>query len=214
MHLIGPTRYAFQVREAGRALMALGLDEGDRTCILGFNRPEWTTFDLATMTAGGVPAGIYTTSSPEEAAYIIGHTEAGLVLVEDRAQLDKLLAVRDQLLALRHVVLMAGAAALEHHDGLVLTRHGLEPDDLATLIYTSGTTGPPKGVMLTHDNLAWTADAAVRSVDVTADDTTLSYLPPPEILDGSADDPVCEEEARSLGVLLEYRIWLAEPVPQ
>ncbi len=187
--------YAFQVREAGRALIALGLQPGHRTCILGFNRPEWTIFDLATMSVGGAPAGIYTTSSPEEVAYVIGHTAAGLALVEDRDQLQKVLAVRDQLPELRHVVLMRGARP-DRDDDFVLTwerflarsvgatgeqfrsrLEGLRPEDLATLIYTSGTTGPPKGVMLTHDNLAWTADAAVRSVDVTDADSTLSYLP-------------------------------------
>ena len=188
--------YAFQVREAGRALIGLGLEPGDRTCVLGFSRPEWTIFDLATMSAGGVPAGIYTTSSAEEAAYILGHTEAGLILVEDRAQLDKIRSVRDQLPHLRHVILMDGARVPADDDGFALSWQqflaratgatpeqlrsridALEPDGLATLIYTSGTTGPPKGVMLTHDNLAWTADAAVRSVEVTGDDSTLSYLP-------------------------------------
>jgi long-chain acyl-CoA synthetase len=188
--------YAFQVREAGRALMALGLEPDGRTCILGFNRPEWTVFDLATMTVGAAPAGIYTTSSSEEAAYIVAHTEAAIVLVEDLDQWAKIRDRRDELSALRHVVLMDGVPRPEGEDGFVLTWQeflagatavpeerlerrldALRPEDLATLIYTSGTTGPPKGVMLTHDNLAWTAEAAIGSVKASPDDSTLSYLP-------------------------------------
>jgi len=66
-------QYAAEVRQAARALVALGFQPGQITAILGFNRPEWVILDLATMAAGGAPAGIYTTSSPEEIAYILDH---------------------------------------------------------------------------------------------------------------------------------------------
>ncbi len=184
-----------EVRRAGRALITLGLPAGGTVCILGFNRPEWSILDYAAMSAGGVPAGIYTTCSAEEVAYIVGHAEASVVLVEDAAQLAKVQAHWAELPALRHAVLMRGAE-VGTDDDRVLTWEAflalaeqtpdaaldgridaLEPDGLATLIYTSGTTGPPKGVMLSHRNLAWTAQLAGQIVDVREDDCVVSYLP-------------------------------------
>ncbi len=186
--------YADGVRTAARALMALGFQPQDKVTILGFNRPEWVLMDVAAMAAGGVPAGIYTTSSPAEVEYITGHTEAPVILVEDHAQWEKVKAVRANLPKLRHVVLMDGAEAID--DAMVLTWDAflakaegaseadldarvsaLKDDDLATLIYTSGTTGPPKGVMLSHRNLAWTATAALDLVSYAEGDKSVSYLP-------------------------------------
>src|SRR5262245_49568390 len=88
-----PTRYreyAAVVRRAARALRSLGIGPGKTTCILGFNRPEWVICQLATMATGGAAAGIYTSSSSEEVAYIVHHAEAAVVLVENRAQYEKL----------------------------------------------------------------------------------------------------------------------------
>ncbi len=185
--------HARQVRRAAKALLALGLDEGSTVAILGFNRPEWVTMDLAAMCIGAVPVGIYTTSSPDEVQYIAHHAEAEVILVENAAQWEKVRARRDALPELERVVLMRGA---EVDDPLVIAWddflalgdalddaevhrrvEALEPDGLATLIYTSGTTGPPKGVMLSHRNLAWTASVALQLTDATADDVLLSYLP-------------------------------------
>ncbi len=186
--------YAAKTRTVARALISLGFDVGQRVTILGFNRPEWVLMDVGAMAAGGVPAGIYTTSSPAEIQYIAHHTECPVILVEDHGQWGKVKEVRDQLPHLKHVVLMDGAAPVD--DPMVLTWdaflkkaedtdaaevdrrvEALDLDDLATLIYTSGTTGPPKGVMLSHRNLAWTADAALKLVQYEEGDRSVSYLP-------------------------------------
>lgn len=186
--------YARQVRQAGKALMAAGLQPGAKTAILGFNRPEWVILDLATMAIGGAPAGIYTTSSPDEIRYITAHAEAPVILVENKVQLDKVLAVRHDVPALEWIVTMRGAPTVDDPgvigwDDFLATGSAipdeafdarlaaLRPDDLATLIYTSGTTGPPKGVMLTHHNLTWTADRSDGVLPLTADDQVVSYLP-------------------------------------
>lgn len=186
--------YSDQVTRAGRALIALGLEPGDTVCILGFNRPEWTIMDLAAMGAGGAPAGIYTTCSPIEVRYIIAHAEAPLVLVENEEQWRKVKAERANMPQLKHVVTMKGAPAIaddmvmsweefmakgdEVEEKVYLDRvAGLVPHALATLIYTSGTTGPPKGVMLSNHNLAWTASCAVEITEPTPADRSLSYLP-------------------------------------
>lgn len=186
--------YGAQVRQAARALVALGFQPGQVVCILGFNRPEWAVMDIACMAAGGAPAGIYTTNSPSEVQYVVDHSEAPVVLLENLEQWEKVRKVRDQLPKLRHVVLMRGAPAVDDPmvmgwDAFLSTGDtvgadevdrrvaALADDQLATLIYTSGTTGPPKGVMLSHRNLAWTADAARELSGAGPDDCSLSYLP-------------------------------------
>lgn len=185
--------YTDLARRIARALIALGVQQRQATCILGFNRVEWVTFAIGTQAAGGVPAGIYTTCSPGEVQYIIAHAEAAVVLVEDAVQFAKIAAERERLPGLRHVVLMQGAVV---DDPLALTweqflargdavpdaavderLRAIEPEDPATYIYTSGTTGPPKAVMLGHRTVLWTAGALAGLVTYAPDDCLLSYLP-------------------------------------
>jgi long-chain acyl-CoA synthetase len=186
--------FAEEVRSAAKSLLAMGFQPGHTLCILGFNRPEWVILDHAAMLAGGAPAGIYTTCSPEEVQYIVDHSEARIVLVENHAQWQKIAAERERLPRLERVVLMRGvpevddelvdswdaflARGAEVPDAAVQERlEGLADDDVATFIYTSGTTGPPKAVMLTHRNLAWTASTAVSMTGITDSDSAVSYLP-------------------------------------
>ena len=186
--------YSDEVTQAGRALIALGFEPGQTVCILGFNRPEWAVMDIAAMGAGGAPAGIYTTCSPVEVRYIVAHAEAPIILVENEDQWRKVLAERSNMPNLKHVVTMKGCPAIA--DDMVMTWEeflakgdavetrayldrieSLKPDALATLIYTSGTTGPPKGVMLSNENLAWTSNVAISITTINASDCSLSYLP-------------------------------------
>ena len=186
--------FAEQVRSAARALIALGFPRGGKVAILGFNRPEWVILDHAAMMAGGAPAGIYTTSSPDEVAYIVDHSEAQIVLVEDAAQLAKIAARRGAMPQVRWIVLMRGAtgaggdvlswdefnakADATAQAELDARLDALEPHQLATLIYTSGTTGAPKGVMLSHGNLAYTSRLLLDAGGSTPlEEVTLSYLP-------------------------------------
>ncbi len=186
--------YAALVRRAGRALIALGVPVGGTTAILGYNRPEWVVMDVATMCVGGAPAGIYTTCSASEVQYITHHVEARVALVENAHQWSKIERELARLPHLEHVVLMDGAPRilhpkvmsweefLERGDSVADERlqerlDALTPQGLATFIYTSGTTGPPKGVMLSHENLAWTAGTAREITSSIASDTSLSYLP-------------------------------------
>ncbi len=185
--------YTGLTRRVARALIALGVQAGQATCILGFNRVEWITFGIGTQAVGAAPAGIYTTCSPSEVQYIVHHAEASVVLVENAAQFAKLAQERDRLPNLRHVVLMQGATV---DDPLALTwdeflargdatseaavdarLRDIAEDATATYIYTSGTTGPPKAVMLSHRNVLWTADAIASLMHFTPADSMLSYLP-------------------------------------
>jgi long-chain acyl-CoA synthetase len=190
------TRWADHAREvctAAKALLSLGLDTGSTVAILGFNRPEWVVLDLAAMSVGAVPAGVYTTSSPDELQYIVAHAEVAVLLVENISQWEKFNKRRNDMPSVKRVVLMRGSprpddpialtweeflALGEGDDSLVHQRvEALEPTGLATLIYTSGTTGPPKGVMLSHRNIAWTASTALNITGVSHHDAMLSYLP-------------------------------------
>ncbi len=186
--------YAGEVRSAAKSLSALGLRKGETITILGFNRPEWIIADVAAMCIGSVAAGIYTTNSPAECKYIMGHAETPIIFLEDEGQWAKIRAIRSELPALRTVVMMKGAdpiddagvlsweefiAAGEGVDDAVVADAiaALQPGDLATLIYTSGTTGPPKGVMLSVDNLHFTASRAVKLFGLNDTDSGISYLP-------------------------------------
>lgn len=185
--------YTGQVRAAARALIALGIEPNNVICMLGFNRPEWVIGQLAAMMVGGVGAGIYTTNSPSEVKYILTHSEAPLVILENEGQWAKVKEVRDQLPHLRWAVLMRGTSV---DDPMALTWEAflekgasiseseldariaaIEMENLASLIYTSGTTGPPKAVMLSHNNLASTAQTGRDLFNLTPNDVLLSYLP-------------------------------------
>ena len=185
--------FAEQVRAAARALMTLGFKRGAKVAILGFNRPEWVILDHAAMMAGGAAAGIYTTCSAEEVQYIVHHSEALVVLVEDAAQLAKIKSRRAELPLCTWIVMMRGVTATGDDvltwDDFLAKGEGtpdqqldqridaIDQADLATLIYTSGTTGPPKGVMLSHGNLAWTARTLIDVGGGSDADVSLSYLP-------------------------------------
>jgi len=181
--------YRDRVLQVARAMMRLGVEPGSCVVILGDNRPEWFMANLGTIAAGGLPSGIYTTSTPEQCAYIVRHCEAVVAVVEHAGHLAQLAEIRSQLAA---VVLMADddddEGALRWNAFLALGDEvedealdrrirDLREDDPCTLIYTSGTTGEPKGVLLSHRNLLWVARAMIREYAVTADDSGISYLP-------------------------------------
>lgn len=184
--------YRDLVRQTARAFMSLGLKCGEAISIIGFNRPEWFISNLGAIYAGGVPTGLYTTSSAEQMRYIVAHNESRLIVVEDDSQLAKLKKVWGELPKLRAAILMSGEdddervhswselqvmAGNTADSELVKRIEAQKPEDLCTLIYTSGTTGSPKGVMLSHDNLTWTADQATTMACFTSDDRLISYLP-------------------------------------
>ncbi len=185
-----------RVRQIGNALLAFGLHPEDRCCILATTRLEWILSDLGILTAGGATTTIYPSSTPDECAFILGHSGSVLVFAEDDQQVAKLLAVRDRIPQVRKVIVFDGAPS---EDGWVETLAAFEaageafadaepeayerayrairPDQLATLIYTSGTTARPKGVMLTHDAWVYEAEAMDLLRVMTPADRQLLFLP-------------------------------------
>ena len=184
--------YYQQVRTAARAFMALGLEKGKGVSILGNNCPQWFISDLAGIFAGAVPGGIYTTNSPEQCHYIAEHSEANIAVVENAEQLAKFKQIRDNLSDLKAIVLMNGSdpdpKVYSWEDLSTLSQKipdteldkrmkAQKPDDCCTLIYTSGTTGNPKGVMISHDNIVWTAGQMIKTANAGSDEQIISYLP-------------------------------------
>ncbi|MBL0170946.1 MAG: AMP-binding protein [Gemmatimonadaceae bacterium] len=179
-------------RRVAAGFLQLGLQPGDGVSILSANRAEWLLSDLGAILAGGIPVGIYATNSAEQCQYIIDHAECTIAVVEDAAQLAKVLSVRRTLPRLKAIVLMTGTSAerdVFSWDAMLAlaprtSQADLDariaaqrPDHVCTLIYTSGTTGNPKAVMCTHDNITWTAWTMGQSVNMDSTDCTLSYLP-------------------------------------
>ena len=191
--------YGRQARQAAMGFAALGLKPGQTVAIIGENCPQWLYGDLGAMAAGGVSVGIYTTNAAEECAYILEHSEARIYVVENEEQLDKALQVRHQCPLLTKIVVIDTEGLRHFHDPMVIDFDQLlelgrqydqehpglfeqrlasrGADDLALLIYTSGTTGPPKGAMLSHQNVLWTTQALKEAVPVYETDELLSFLP-------------------------------------
>jgi long-chain acyl-CoA synthetase len=177
------------VRELARGLSALGLEPGDHVALVGETRPDWTLADAAILAAGLVVVPVYHTNSPEECRYVIDHSGARAIIVEDAEQLEKIEAVRDELPGLEHVVSMHDtgrtttvadlrARAGEVDDSVLATRlAAIGPDDVATIVYTSGTTGPPKGCVLTHRNILSTGDAYIEMIHLRPPATLFMFLP-------------------------------------
>jgi len=190
------------VNEVGLGLLDLGIQPGDRVCILSNTRPDWSYADMGATSTGAVVVPIYQTNSPEECLWVISDSEACAIFVENEEQLAKLVEIRDQIPNIRSVIIFdppahgsngSGATGLpldaitleqlrERGRGrpleeLEARRAGVSPDDAFTFIYTSGTTGPPKGCVLTHGNYR----AMIKSVEegggVQSDEVCYLYLP-------------------------------------
>ncbi len=187
---------AARVRRVTLGLLQLGVARGDRVGLICQTRPEWGRVDLGILHAGAVTVGIYPTLPADEVAWQLRHAEARVVVVEDAGQLEKVRARRAELPDLKKVVVILpppgalgpdeltladleamGEAAPDGDARFAAAWRAVGQDDLATIIYTSGTTGAPKGAMLTHGNLTFTAHAAASIMPHGPDDTSVVFLP-------------------------------------
>ena len=169
-----------------------GVQKGDRVAILSENRPEWQIADFAILLIGAVTVPIYATLTGEQISFMLRHSGAKTAFVSTETQWKKLRSIQEHT-AVESIVLMdapaEGSAVVamaevmeagpaERVAELDALREGVQPDDLATLIYTSGTTGVPKGVMLTHGNIASNLSVSLDEFDFNAGgDLAVSFLP-------------------------------------
>ncbi|MCL1600749.1 MAG: AMP-binding protein [Actinomycetia bacterium] len=182
------SEYGAAVRRTARALIASGIEPGDRVAILSYNTPEWVIFDVAAMAIGAVPVGIYFSSSDVEIAELLERSNARIVLAQTTAQIA---AVREA--SIESVELLVGIDDAQGDtvswpeflslgdavDPDVVDDRiaAIEWDDPATLMFTAAGYGSPVGVILTHDNLVAASRSSVDLFNVTQSDSALSYLP-------------------------------------
>jgi long-chain acyl-CoA synthetase len=194
-----------RVRHVARGLRLAGVLRGDRVAILSENRPEWAIADYACLTAGLTDVPLYPTLPADQIEYILRDSGAVAIFVSNAEQAAKIASIRRELPALHTVISFddAGAAASttiaaleaegangESVDTVAAYRHladQVQPDDLATLIYTSGTTGPPKGVMLTHNNIHSNVASTRDKIPFDGHDVALSFLPLSHIFERMGD---------------------------
>jgi long-chain acyl-CoA synthetase len=179
---------AADARALALGLIDIGVEPGDRVCVLANTRPEWTGIELAIAMAGAVVVPIYPTNSPEECEWVAGNSGAVALVGENASQLAKIRAVRGGLPNLRTLVVIDGTdddamtlADLHHRGGddaeLERRSDAVTPNDPLMFIYTSGTTGPPKGCVLSHGNFRSLCDM-VDALGVTGKgDVAYLYLP-------------------------------------
>jgi long-chain acyl-CoA synthetase len=180
-------QFADDVARAAGGLASLGVGSGSRVVLMLRNRAEFHVADTAALFLGATPFSVYNTASAEELAYAVGHTGAGVAIVEDPDFAARFALARQQAPGLELVVVEPGGtsgrswadvAASDPLD-LAAAADRARPADIATVIFTSGTTGPPKAVAITHANICATADAVVARAGVgplTAM-RMISYLP-------------------------------------
>jgi long-chain acyl-CoA synthetase len=182
-----------RVHALAQAFLSWGAQKGDRIALIAENRWEWAVTDFAVLAIGAVDVPIYTTLTGEQIAVLVADAGCRIAVVSTRQQFDKLNAVRGKT-ALERILMMDPAA---HEDAIAFSEvmkgadergaerdpvfdalvHSVEPKDPATLIYTSGTTGEPKGVVLTHGNIAANQNYAPVDFDFSPADALISFLP-------------------------------------
>jgi len=186
-------RFAEETFDFATGLLSLDLKRGGSVCILMGNVPEWPISDIGTIRAGGVGVGLYPTSSAEQIAYIINHSDAEFVLVDSREQLQKVLSVRDQLGKVRHFIALeaSGTDVLSYREFIARGKavrsrlasllkereEGAKPDDIAIMVYTSGTTGAPKAACLSHRYIINSVESLRQTIPIYDTDVSFSYLP-------------------------------------
>jgi long-chain acyl-CoA synthetase len=190
--------YGTAVEEVATGLLTLGIEPGDRVGLLSANRPEWHIADMAILSVGAVTVPVYPTNSSPQVAYVLADSSARVCFVDGAEQLAKVLLHSEDLPRLERIVGLVPLPGLDRDsvmfdighlridgrnrladepDAVARRAAGVSADDTATLVYTSGTTGPPKGTILTHGNLEWTATAVDAMVALSPADRFLSYLP-------------------------------------
>ncbi len=181
-----------RVRAVVELLQHWGIERGDRVALVSENRWEWPLIDFAVLAMGAVDVPLYQTLTPEQMGYILRDSGAKAIFVSSRLQYEKLVGA-GEIPTLEHVAILDEGSfenatsvpeVLKHANGLEQPDEVFDallketrPEDLATIVYTSGTTGDPKGVMLTHKNLADNLKYSTDGLRIVSGDSSISFLP-------------------------------------
>jgi len=195
------------VKGVAASLTEQGIRRGDRAAILSENRSEWALADYGCLCAGVIDVPVYATLTVRQVAFVLENSGAKLVFVSSSEQMGK--ALEAAAACPQEILVVAFDMIADLPDGVMSWASFLaagadvadawsdedfravafeaQPDDTATVLYTSGTTGDPKGVMLTHNNVASNVLATCLVLEVTDADNTISFLPLSHILQRMAD---------------------------
>jgi long-chain acyl-CoA synthetase len=214
--------YRDEVAAVTLALRSLGFGPGQFGLIMARNAPEHVIADLGIVHAGGAAISVYNTLAPEQIEYLANHSEATVAFVEDEGYLEKFQSIRSSTPHLKRIVLIKGDAPEGVRSWSSLVASGREmyarspadfvsswkavgPEDTISLIYTSGTTGPPKGVVYSHNNIAWTLESIGRFWALV-DQTLVSYLPLAHVAERFT--------SQWGGIFFGHEVWLCPDVNQ
>jgi long-chain acyl-CoA synthetase len=213
------TDFYAQVAATANGLLGWGVGRGDRIAILSENRREWTVADFASLLIGAVVVPLYSTLTAEQIAFMLRDSGARAIFVSNEKHLQKISSIREQT-KLEQIILMDASRQVSsmaefmaaspgvHDESLERLARSISQDDLATVIYTSGTTGIPKGVMLTHRNMASNLACSLHGFDLAPGDVSISYLPLSHITARHVDFAML-----NLGVTIAY-VPVIENLPQ
>ncbi len=226
-HSVSWTRYADTVRDMAMGMLSLGTPKNQVLAVISTCRPEWDLLDRANLACGGITVGVYETNTAEQTRYILDHSEATIVAVENEYQLYKLESILDKLPKIQFVLLIdtppetptcskelfslstiiQKGAKDSDTLGKELAKIGesVKPDDVAAYVYTSGTTGPPKGAILTHRNLYASGHILGECMGLAPEDFCIEFLPFSHVLQRSV--AIC-------GLCTGFEWAYAESVPQ
>lgn len=181
-----------------QGLIREDLAPGDRVALMLGNGIQWVIFEHAALSLGLVVVPLYVNDRSDNIAYILEHTEARLLLCSGQTCCDQISHHLGKLPDLRCIITLNPAATDDGNTIFIAADNWLEPaeatptsyeplfHDIATIVYTSGTTGPPKGVMLSHNNILTNAYAGLKCVEIMVQDTFLSFLPLSHMLERTA----------------------------
>jgi len=192
-------RFARAVFALRQFLLDSGLAPGDRVAVFAENRPEWHIADFALLLGRLVVVPIYNTLSPSQIAYQLKHSACRAAIIAGARQWEILEPLLPELAEMETVIgmeetpgvraslprIVAEAPTLDEAAVARMRSAALavEPGDLATIVYTSGTTGTPKGVMLSHGNIASDLRGSLARVPTNTAHQALSVLPLPHVLE-------------------------------